>query len=380
MYIQQKQLEKLKKESTPNKVVVIYGPRRCGKTTLLKKFIEYSADYIGDSYIFATAEDIIVNEILTSQSIVKLKNFIGNNKFLIIDEAQNIKNIGLNLKLIVDHIDGINVIATGSSSFDLAGKLGEPLTGRKVSLKLFPLSQMEISSIEKGADSLSNLENRLIYGSYPEVVVTEYNHKKEKYLKEITASYLYKDILILEGIKHSDKIVRLLQLLAFQIGQEVSLTELGTQLGISKNTVERYLDLLEKSFVVFKLMAFSRNLRKEISKSNRYYFYDNGIRNALINNFNPINLRNDIGSLWENYIIIERLKKQEYMDIFSNNYFWRTYDKKEIDFIEERSGYLYGYEIKWGNRTKKVPKDWINAYENASYEVINKENYLNFIT
>lgn len=376
MYIFQKQLENVKKRLSANKVVVLYGPRRCGKTTLIKKFLES----IKEKYLFVNGEDITTQKYLSSQSIEQLKSFIGNNKLLVIDEAQKIKGIGINLKLIVDHIEGIEVVATGSSSFDLAKHVGEPLTGRKFTLKQYPLSQLEIMGIENSIETEVNLESRLIYGSYPEVVVTGDNSEKETYLREIVSSYLYKDILELEGLRHSDKIVRLLQLLAFQIGNEVSFSELGGQVGISKNTVEKYLDLLEKSFVIFSLKGFSRNLRKEISKNPRYYFYDNGIRNALINNFNSLDIRDDIGGLWENYIIAERIKKQEYLGMFSNNYFWRTYDQKEIDFIEERKGILYGYEIKWSLKKTKIPKLWRESYKNAEYEVINRSNYLQFIT
>lgn len=376
MYIPQKQLENLKKLISPNKVLVIYGPRRCGKTTLINKFLEH----INQDYLFVSGEDITIQKYLSSQSINQLKDFIGKDKLLVIDEAQKITDIGLNLKLIVDHIKDIQIVATGSSAFDLAKHIGEPLTGRKYTIKLFPLAQMEISQIEKKFETEANLENRLIFGSYPEIVTSMDNQARQRYLKEIVSSYLYKDILEMDGIRHSAKIINLLQLLAFQIGKEVSLNELGRQLSMSKNTVERYLDLLEKVFVVYKLTGFSRNLRKEISKSSRYYFYDNGIRNALINNFNSLNMRDDIGALWENYIISERIKKQEYSQIFSNNYFWRTYDQKEIDLIEERDGILCGYEIKWGTKKVKPPKDWLETYKNAKFEVINKDNYLEFIS
>ncbi|MBU4331715.1 ATP-binding protein [Patescibacteria group bacterium] len=376
MYVPQRQLKNLKNLLSPNKVVIIYGPRRCGKTTLINKFLEK----VNQKHLLVNGEDIIIQEYLSSQSIEKLKGFVGKNKLLVIDEAQKIKEIGLNLKLIVDNIKDVKVIATGSSSFDLAKNIGEPLTGRKYTLRMFPLAQLEIKEIEKIFETKANLENRLIYGSYPEVVITANNEEREKYLKEIISSYLYKDILELEGLKHSNKIVRLLQLLAFQIGKEVSFNELGGQLGMSKNTVEKYLDLLEKTFVVYSLSGFSRNLRKEISKNSRYYFFDLGVRNALINNFNPLKLRDDLGMLWENYIIIERIKRQEYLKIFSNNYFWRTYDQKEIDFIEERKGKLYGYEIKWAFKKSRPPKDWLETYKNAKYEIISKDNYLKFIT
>lgn len=376
MYIPQKQLENLKNFLSPNKAVIIYGPRRTGKTTLINKFLEMTKE----NYLLVSGEDIVVQKELSRQSIEKFKDFLGNNTLLVIDEAQKIKNIGLNLKLILDHIKDIKVIATGSSAFDLAHHLGEPLTGRKYTLRLYPLAQLEIMKIEQKINTESNLENRLIYGSYPEVVICKDNRKREMYLKEIVASYLYRDILELDGLRHSDKIVRLLQLLAFQIGKEASFSELGSQLGISKNTVEKYLDLLEKTFVVYRLRGFSRNLRKEITKNARYYFYDVGIRNALINNFNQLDMRDDVGMLWENYIITERIKKQEYTDISANNYFWRTYDQKEIDFIEERAGHLYGYEIKWKRQKSKPPKDFLDNYKNAHFELISRENYLKFIS
>jgi len=258
--------------------------------------------------------------------------------------------------------------------------VGEPLTGRKHTLRLFPLAQMEIAAVENPAQTASNLEGRLIYGSYPEVVLCADNRRREQYLKELVASYLYKDILELDGVRHSAKIGQLLQLLAFQIGKEVSSSELAAHLSMSKNTVDRYLDLLEKAFVLHRLQGFSRNLRKEITKNSRYYFLDTGIRNALINNFNPIRLRDDTGLLWENYLILERLKRQEYLGLTCNNYFWRTYTKQEIDWVEERGGRLYGFEMKWGKGRTRPPREWTSAYPEAAWEIINRENYLNFVT
>jgi len=376
VYIPQKLLEKIKKSIEPNKVIVVYGPRRCGKTTLLKKFLEQT----NEDYLSVQGDDIFIKEDLGSQSIEKLKKFIGKYKLLIIDEAQKIPNIGLNLKLIVDSIEGIKILVSGSASFDLYQQVGEPLTGRKMTFCLYPLSQIEFSKIEKFHETKANLESRLIFGSYPEAVLAEDNQKRIYYLKELISSYLYKDILELDGLKHSDKIVKILQLLSFQIGNEVSYSEIGSQIGLNKKTVERYLDLLEKVFVIFKLRGLSRNPRKEISKSPKYYFYDLGVRNALIGNFNPINIRNDVGLLWENYLIYERLKKQEYSSIYANNYFWRTYTQKEVDFVEEREGKLFGYEFKWGkDKSVKEPKEWRQTYSNAEYKIINPENYLEFI-
>jgi predicted AAA+ superfamily ATPase len=376
VYIIQKQLNNLRKALTPGKAVIIYGARRTGKTTLVKQFLQD----VDEPYLLVSGEDITVQGYLASQSIEKLSAFVGANRLLVVDEAQKVPNIGANLKLIIDHIPGIRIIATGSSSFDLARAVGEPLTGRKTTLRLYPLAQLEIGQIEERHQTDANLESRLIYGSYPEVVLSNDNRAREQYLREIVASYLYKDVLELDGIRHSSKISRLLQLMAFQIGKEVSYTELGTSLGMSKNTIERYLDLLEKAFVIQKLSGFSRNLRSEITKNSRYYFLDNGVRNALINNFNAPELRNDVGELWENYLVIERQKRQEYLGEQANNYFWRTYSKKEIDLVEEREGKLFGYEMKWGAARAKPPKEWLEAYPNATWQLINRQNYLELIT
>ncbi|MBW2339674.1 MAG: ATP-binding protein [Deltaproteobacteria bacterium] len=374
-YIPQKHLENLQQLVTPGKVVVIYGARRVGKTTLVKKYLEGT----GAKVLFVDGDDVVVREYLQSQSINKLRDFVGDHSLLVVDEAQHIEKIGLNLKIIVDHIPTVQVIATGSSSFDLAKDVGEPLTGRRFVLTLFPLAQMEISNIESPHEIKANLESRLIYGSYPEIVTMRSNAGREEYLREIISSYLFKDILALEGVRHANKLIKLLQLLAFQIGKQVSLTEVGTQLGMSKNTVERYLDLLEKVFVIYRLRGFSRNLRKEITKNQRCYFLDTGIRNALIQNFNPLAIRNDLGELWENYIITERLKKREYLRQTANPYFWRTYDKKEVDLVEEQQGSLFGYEMKWKSLPPKPPRQWLASYPDAHYEVVHSENYLAFI-
>jgi predicted AAA+ superfamily ATPase len=375
LYIAQKHLENLTASLKPGKVVVIYGARRTGKTTLVTEYLKG----VSEPYLLVSGEDLIVQGYLSSQSLDKLRAFIGANRLLVVDEAQKVLNIGLNLKLIVDHIPDIRIIATGSSSFDLARSVGEPLTGRKTTLIQYPLAQMELDAVEQRHETDARLESRLVYGSYPEVVLLEDDRAREQYLKEIVSSYLYKDILEMEGIRQSAKISRLLQMLAFQIGKEVSFTELGVGLGMSKNTVDRYLDLLEKAFVIQRLGGFSRNLRNEITKNSRYYFVDNGVRNALINNFNPIDVRNDVGELWENYLIIERMKRQEYLRETANNYFWRTYTKQEIDLVEERQGKLFGYEIKWGKARFRPPREWTTAYPEASWSLINRDNYLEFI-
>lgn len=374
MYIPQIQLKRLKSLCVPGKVVIVYGPRRVGKTTLLKKFLEDESDYL-----FVTGEDIFVGKYLASGSIEKLKEFIGEKSLLVIDEAQYISSIGLGLKLIVDAMPHMRIIATGSSTFDLAKQLGEPLTGRKSVIKMYPVSQIELGSLETKTETQAHLESRLLYGSYPEVITHTGDAAKVDYLHELVSSYLIKDILAFEGIQKSKKIIDLLILLAFQIGKEVSHSELGNQLQLSRATIEKYLDILEQTFILINIRGFSRNLRKEITKTSRYYFCDLGIRNALINNFNLLSRRSDVGELWENYLVMERMKKQEYQRLRSNNYFWRTYDQKEIDWVEERDGELFGYEFKW-DAMAKPPKLWLETYPTASFDTVTQSNYLPFIT
>lgn len=375
-YIPRAIMPQIKNRLKPGRIAVIYGPRRVGKTTLLNKFLE---DYKG-KYKLYNGEDLETQKFFNSQSVAKYQSLLKGLSLLVIDEAQKIENIELNLKIIVDSITDLNIIASGSSSFNLARQVGEPLTGRKWTYTLFPISQLELNELEDIIESRSLLEERLIYGSYPEVITSKNYNEKKDILKEIISSYLFKDILELEGFRYKKKIPDLLTLLAFQVGQEVSLNELANNLNIAKETVRTYLDLLEEVFVIYNVRGFSRNLRKEITKTSKYYFYDNGIRNAIIGQFNATDKRNDIGELWENYIITERIKKQEYKGILSNNYFWRTYEQKEIDWIEEREGKLFAYEIKWSDAKVKPPKDFINTYKNSEFRTINKENYLEFIT
>ncbi len=361
----------------PNKVLLLLGARRVGKTELIKKYLEKTPK---EDYLQLNGEDIEDANLLKTRSVSNYKRLLANTKLLVIDEAQNIPDIGLILKLIVDTIDGIKVIATGSSVFDLSNKLGEPLVGRKNTILLFPFAQMEFAKHENYRETTQKLEERLLFGSYPELEQYTNWNDKINYIKEIINSYLLKDILIFEGIKQADKILDLLKLIAFQVGQEVSLQELARQLGISKNTVESYLYLLSKVFVIYKVPGFSRNLRKEITKSNRWYFYDNGIRNGIINNFTLLENRTDVGALWENYLATERIKKQNYQKLNCTNYFWRTYDQQELDWLEEQNGILNGFEFKWNERKKsKIPTAFSKAYTNATFEVINKENYLEFI-
>ncbi|GGA68423.1 ATPase [Flavobacterium palustre] len=365
------------KKVLPNKVLILLGARRVGKTAFIKNYL---ATIPKEDYLQLNGEDIQDAALLQERSVVNYKRLLANVKLLVIDEAQNIPEIGLILKLIVDTIEDIKVIATGSSVFDLSNKLGEPLVGRKNTIYLFPLAQMEFAKYENFKETTQKLEERLLFGSYPELEQYPDWDDKINYLKEIVNSYLLKDILVYEGIKQSNKILDLLKLIAFQVGQEVSLQELAKQLGISKNTVESYLDLLSKVFVIYKVPGFSRNLRKEITKSNRWYFYDNGIRNAIIANFSRLDSRIDVGSLWENYLASERIKFQNYTQKVISNYFWRTYDQQELDWLEEENGILHGYEFKWNeNRKAKIPTAFAKAYPEAGFEVINKSNYLDFI-
>jgi len=357
------------------KVFVLYGPRRVGKTELIRKMI---AGFSGKTFS-GTGDNQEVRELLSSQKLSQLQTAFGSYQLLFIDEAQRIPEVGYALKLLIDHFPEMIILVTGSSSFDLSNKIGEPLTGRNTLRNLFPISVLELYNQFGGMYVLQKLEDLLIYGAYPDVLNASSADDKKEYLISIRDSYLLKDILELESIKNPSKLSDLLKLLAFQIGQEVSLNELSNSLGIAKQSVERYLDLLEKTFIIKKVGGFSRNLRKEVVKTARYFFWDNGIRNALINNFNPIVQRNDVGMLWENFLYMERLKTKSYKRIFSNDYFWRTYDRQEIDLVEDREGKLYAYEFKWKPQKVKAPKAWADAYPDSGFQVISKENFLDFL-
>lgn len=360
----------------PNKVLVLYGARRVGKTFLIERLVEELKE---KKVKFVTGEDKWVCEELSSQSIQSLKRFVGESEVLIIDEAQKVPNIGLNLKLIVDHIPEIKVLASGSASFDLAKKLGEPLLGRKILLRLFPLSAKELIDHEGVENYKANLEETLIFGGYPELQKLNTKEEKAEYLSEVLNSLVLNDIVDLDEVKNTEKLVDILTMLSFQVGSEVSLTEIGSKVGLHKDTVLKYLNLLEKVFIIKKVRGFSRNLRNEMTKNSKYYFYDNGIRNSVINNFNTFKYRNDIGQLWENYIVMERVKRQRYSREVTNNYFWRTYSKKEIDWIEEKDGFLKAFEIKYSKDSFKVPSDWKKAYPSSEFTLINRDNFLEFI-
>jgi predicted AAA+ superfamily ATPase len=326
-----------------------------------------------------TGDDIIIHQAIGSQDLNTLKSICEGYELIAIDEAQKIPNIGVAIKLMVDQIPGIRVIATGSSSFELAGQVGEPLTGRKTSLFLYPISHIELLKHFNRFELKQNIQDYLIYGSYPAILAAGNKADKLRLLEEITGSYLFRDILSFERIKSPQLLLDLLRMIAFQIGSEVSVNELSRKLSIDNKTVKKYLELLEKSFILFNLRGYSGNLRKEITKQSKYYFYDNGIRNALIANFNSIGLRNDVGQLWENFLVVERLKKQHYKSIYANNFFWRSWSGQEVDFVEEREGKLFGYEFKWSADKVKQPKLWLETYPQSTFEIINKEKYLDFI-
>lgn len=355
---------------------MLLGPRRSGKTALVRQLTK-ELDPL--QTLILNGEDVLDAALLQERSVANYSRLLAGKTHLVIDEAQHIPDIGLILKLIVDTIDGIQIIATGSSSFDMHQQVGEPLVGRKNTLFLYPLAQMEFSQLEDFKTTVEKREERLIFGGYPELSQYSDWKDKEDYLYQIMNDYLLKDILMVDGVKNSDKLYSLLRLIAFQVGKEVSLEELGKQLGMSKNTVERYLDLLSKVFVVFKIGGYSRNLRKEIVKNSRWYFYDNGVRNAIIQNFNRMDLRADVGELWENYLAVERMKFQNYSQMHCTNYFWRTYDKQEIDWVEEGDR-LSAFEFKYKNtKPPKAPAAWAKAYPEASFEVIHSGNYLDWI-
>ena len=359
----------------PNKVVLIFGARRVGKTLLVKNILPK----IEEPVLILNGEDINVHDKLQNISVENYKQIIGSYRFLYIDEAQKIPDIGQKLKLMIDEIEGLKIIVSGSSSFNINKNTGEPLTGRKYTFNLYAFSEAEYNQIENNISKIDKVKERLIFGNYPELIHIPDRADKMDYLNEMISSYLLKDILVYENIKNSQKIFNLLRLIAYQIGSEVSMQELGNKLGISKNTVEKYLDLLSKVFILHKVEGFSKNLRKEITKNSRWYFLDNGIRNAVIANFNPIAYRNDIGQLWENYMISERIKYQNNNRISSNNYFWRTYNQQEIDWVEEREGKLFGYEFKWKDKKVKIPSQWRNAYPEATFEIINSNNFLDWL-
>jgi predicted AAA+ superfamily ATPase len=360
----------------PGKAALIFGARRVGKTILISQI---TSQWQGKS-LMLNGEDYDVRVLLEPASIANYRRILDGISLLVLDEAQAIPDVGQKIKLMVDEVPGLAVMASGSSSFDLYNKTGEPLVGRSFEFRLTPFAQTELAGLETPLETRRSLETRLIYGSYPEVALMENSGQREEYLREIVNAYLLKDILVLDGLKNSSKLQNLCRLIAFQTGGEVSCEELGSQLGLSKNTVEKYLDILSKVFVVFHLGAYARNLRKEVVKAGKWYFCDTGIRNALIGDFKPLALRQDTGALWENYLINERIKNSYNTGEPKNFYFWRTYDQQEIDLIEESGAAVSAFEFKWGTREPRVPPAFSKAYPQAPYRVINRDNYLEFIT
>jgi len=355
------------------KAIIILGARQVGKTTLINSIIKKKK-----GTILFNGDESDIREIFKNPTSTKLKTLIGDKELVVIDEAQNIENIGLALKLLIDNYPKIQIIATGSSAFELSNSLNEPLTGRKYEYELFPLSFGEMSNSTSVLEEKRLLEHRLIYGYYPEIV-TKPNYAKEL-LMQLTNSYLYRDILNFSNIKKHAKLHKLVQALALQIGNEVSFNELANLVGLNQETVENYIDILEKSFVIFRLTSLSRNIRNELKKSNKFYFYDNGVRNAVIKYFNNLTIRADVGALWENFIIIERMKRNQHIGKFVNSYFWRTTSQQEIDYIEEDNGVIYAYEFKWNkNKKAKGLNRFLKGYPNSKFEIISPENFEKFI-
>lgn len=356
------------------KAIIITGPRQVGKTTLLQEIVHKT----DKKTLWWNGDEPDIRRDLEDATSTYLKEQIGNHDLLIIDEAQRIENIGLVIKLIVDNIPSVKVIATGASSFELSNKINEPLTGRKWEYFLYPLSVQELVNHTSWREENRLLEHRLIYGFYPDVVKNA--GRAKELLKQLSDSYLYKDILTWEQIRKPAKLEKLIQALAFQVGQQVSLNEISQIAGLQFHTVERYIDLLEKSFIIFRLKPFSRNLRNEIKKSTKIYFYDNGIRNAVINQFNSLGLRQDKGALWENFLMAERLKYTSYHKIYSSRYFWRSHAGQEIDYIEEKDGSLKAWEFKWNPKSAvRFTKTFVNEYQPVETHVVNNLNYRSFI-
>lgn len=368
-----RQLEtEIQKNFKDNKVVVLLGARQVGKTSLLTKLTEKQ-----NNVMWLYGDDMDTREYFQNPNATKIKNLIGNNKIVVIDEAQRIENIGLCLKIIHDQIKKVKVLATGSSTFELANKINEPLTGRKWEYMMFPLSFAEMVNHTSLLEEHRLLESRLIYGYYPDVVNNPEN--AENILKQLANSYLYKDILTWERIQKPDRMEKLVQAIAFQTGNLVSYNELGQMSGLDNQTVEHYINLLEKAFILFRIGTYSRNLRNELKKSRKIYFYDNGLRNAIINQFNPVRMRNDIGALWENFMVVERMKRNVYSNYYTNIYFWRNKNQQEIDYVEERNGKLNVFEFKWSVAKVKFPNEFVNMYQPKQTLVVSKENYQQFI-
>ncbi|MBR5686130.1 MAG: ATP-binding protein [Muribaculaceae bacterium] len=368
-------LSVIKDKCFRHKAILILGARQVGKTTLLKQFMQEQTDEV----LYLNCDEAITVSLLTNRNIQLLQTLIGTAKIVVIDEAQKVDNIGLTLKMIVDNIPDVQVIATGSSAFELRNRLNEPLTGRKYEYRLFPISTNEIHKTAGYLDVQRQLESRLIYGSYPDILVN--GAEAHELLNALTDSYLYKDILASDNLRKPELLDKLLKALAFQVGSEVSYHELSQTIGSDAKTVERYIELLEKSFIIFRLNGLSRNLRNELKKAKKIYFYDNGVRNAVIQQFAPLDMRNDVGALWENFFISERIKFNHYRQHYCNIYFWRTKTQQEIDYIEESNGSFDVFEMKWNPKNAKtaIPANFLKAYPVANTAIVTPDNYLNYL-
>jgi predicted AAA+ superfamily ATPase len=365
--------EEIKSKLFQGKAILLMGARQIGKTTLLKELIDFT-----DQVMWLNGDEIDVQQLFANANSTRLSAYFGNKKIIIIDEAQRIPDIGLRLKLITDAIPEVQLIATGSSAFELSNRVNEPLTGRKWEYKMYPLSFEEMVNHHGLLEEKRLIPHRMVFGYYPEPV--QHPGEAKEILKQLSDSYLYKDILAWEQIQKPEKLLRLLQALAYQVGSQVSYHELGQLCGLDSKTVEKYIVLLEQTYVIFRVHSFSRNLRNELKNSKKIYFYDNGIRNAIIANFNPLESRTDVGALWENFIISERIKFQSYTHTWKNNWYWRTKDQKELDWLEEGDGKLNGYEFKWAPNAKTAPpRMFLNAYPEASFTVITPANAEEFI-
>lgn len=375
MIIKRKIQDLIEKRLFQGKVIIIYGARQVGKTTLAKELIKK----YGDDLSYYSGDDFDVRDKLTDKTSAQLSFFLKNKKFVVIDEAQRIKNIGLSLKIMIDNNPKIQIIATGSSSFELANKISEPLTGRAYEYYLYPFSLAELKSLYNELELARLLEHFIVYGCYPEVAQSGAEAAGEK-IKLIAKSYSYKDMLSFQRLKNPEMLEKLLQALALQIGNEVSYNELSGLVGIDKVTVANYIRILEQNFIIFRLRPFSRNLRNELKKLRKIYFYDTGLRNALINNLNPLHLRADVGGLWENFIISERIKFNSNRGFENNIYFWRTREGAEIDYLEEAGGKLSAFEFKWNKAKVKKSKVFLRVYPGSSIKTVSRENYWDFVT
>ncbi len=373
--IERKLFQKIKGKLFKGKAIIVTGPRQVGKTTLL----HWLHDNTKHKVLSLDGDEPDTRKMLSDVTSTQLKRLIGNNTILMIDEAQRIKNIGVTLKLITDKIKNVQLIATGSSSFELSNEINEPLTGRKIEYNMYPVSVEEMINAHGATDEKRLLETRLIYGMYPDVINNAGNEMEV--LKNLTTNYLFKDIFLYKDVRKPEIVHKLLEALALQAGSEVSYNELGQVVGADRQTIENYITLLEQTFVIFRLRSFSRNHRNELKKSRKIYFYDNGIRNALIANFNPVGLRQDKGALLENFLVSERMKFIHYNDVFCNSYFWRTKQQQEIDYLEDKGGRLYAFEIKWSSKKKSaLSKTFSTAYPKSLFANINADNYFDFVT